>query len=152
MVDRRSVGGYCFLLGSVTISWRAKKQSVTSRSSAEDEYKALAHSSCEVLWLQIILADLTVPIRTTPSFCDSKTAIDLTTNPVYEHIELDVHFIREKIAASRSINVTQVTSKENLTDQLTKGLGKVSHCSTKLGLFLFFLLVRPQFVGGRNGC
>lgn len=38
--DRRSVGSYVFQLGTA-ISWRSKKQSLTSRSTAEAEYRAL---------------------------------------------------------------------------------------------------------------
>lgn len=33
--DRKSVGAYCLLLSTVAISWRSKKQAVTSRSSAK---------------------------------------------------------------------------------------------------------------------
>lgn len=52
-------------------------------------------------------------------FCDSKAAIDLTANPVYhaktKHIELDVHFIREKVH-SGLVSVTQISTKDNLAD------------------------------------
>ncbi|WOG83188.1 hypothetical protein DCAR_0102362 [Daucus carota subsp. sativus] len=140
VIDRRSVGGYCFLLGSATISWRAKKQSLTSRSSAEAEYRALADASCEVMWLKQLLGELTVPVNgPTTLFCDSKAAVDLTANPVYhartKHIELDAHFIREKIAHG-IVSVIQITSRENVADVLTKGLGKVPHwfCLSQMGL------------------
>ena len=140
VVDRRSVGGYCFLLGPVAISWRAKKQSLTSHSSAEAEYRALADASCEVMWLKNLLQEFSIAVPdATPLLCDSKAAIDLTANPVYhartKHIEIDAHFIREKIAHG-IVRVIQITSKENVADVLTKGLGKVSHwsCVSQLGI------------------
>lgn len=37
-VDRKSISGYCFLLGGGAISWSSKKQGVTALSSTEAEY------------------------------------------------------------------------------------------------------------------
>lgn len=128
------------MLGNVAVSWRAKKQSLTSKSSAEAEYIALANVSCEAMWLRNLLTDLPYNFVTHVSLlCDNKAPIDLTANPVYhartKHIEIDCHFIREKIAAG-IMTVTQVASKHNTTNILTKGLGKYSHwsCCYKTGI------------------
>jgi hypothetical protein len=76
--DRRSTTGYCFLLGTSLISWRSKKQSVVARSSTETEYRALADTTSELLWLRWLLSDMGVPQSTSsPIHCDNQSAIQI---------------------------------------------------------------------------
>ena len=55
VTDRRSTSGYCTFVGGNLVSWRSKKQSVVARSSAEAEFRALAHGICETLWVEKLL-------------------------------------------------------------------------------------------------
>jgi hypothetical protein len=50
--DRRSITGYCILLGSSPLAWKLKKQAVVSRSSTEAELQALPTTNSEIVWLQ----------------------------------------------------------------------------------------------------
>ncbi|XP_022015119.1 uncharacterized mitochondrial protein AtMg00810-like [Helianthus annuus] len=59
---RCSRTGYFLLLGGTPISWKTKKQSVVSRSSAEAEYRAMASTVSEVLWVHWLLSELQVCI------------------------------------------------------------------------------------------
>ena len=52
VTDRRSTSGYCTFVGGNLVTWRSKKQSVIARSSAEAEFRAVAHGICEVLWIR----------------------------------------------------------------------------------------------------
>ena len=96
--DRRSTTGYCFILGDSLISWRSKKQTVIARSSNEAEYRALAATTAELIWLRWLLQDLGVDCSTaTKLHCDNRSAIQIAHNDVFhertKHIEIDCHFI-----------------------------------------------------------
>ncbi|GKB18098.1 cysteine-rich receptor-like protein kinase 8 [Tanacetum coccineum] len=74
----------------------------TRRSSTEVEYRSLADSTCEISWLKCLLHDLGINIPTpTLVMCDNASTIALANNPVQnartKHIEIDCHFVRDKI-------------------------------------------------------
>ncbi|KAM1661090.1 hypothetical protein EV2_004131 [Malus domestica] len=124
--DRRSTTGLVVFLGTNPISWSSKKQQTVSRSSTEAEYRALSSTAAELDWIQQLLAFLKVSVRSTPVlFCDNLSAIALSFNPVQhqrtKHIEIDVHFVRERVARNQLI-VQFVSSQEQFADILTKGL------------------------------
>ena len=55
MTDRRSTSRYFTFIGGNLVTWRSKKQNIVSRSSAEAEFRSMAHGVCEVLWLRKLL-------------------------------------------------------------------------------------------------
>nr|XP_017179568.1 uncharacterized protein LOC108169864 [Malus domestica] len=57
-IDRRSTTGYCMFMGGNIVTWKSNKQHVIARSSAEAEYRALAATACELIWLKGLLFDL----------------------------------------------------------------------------------------------
>ena len=48
-IDRYSIIGFCFLLGTYLVSWHSKKQDVLSHSSTKAKYRALADTTCELV-------------------------------------------------------------------------------------------------------
>lgn len=50
-VTPRSLSGYCIKLGHFLISYNSKKKSIVSRSSDEAEYRAMAITTCEIIWI-----------------------------------------------------------------------------------------------------
>ena len=78
-----SITGFYFLLGTSLIQWRSKKEDVVSRSSTEAEYRALADTTCELVWLCQLLANMDAPQpTTTPFYCDNHSAIYIAHNDV----------------------------------------------------------------------
>ena len=56
--DRYSITSFCFMLSTSLVLWRSKKQDVVSRSSTEVEYHTLTDTTCELVWLCWLLADI----------------------------------------------------------------------------------------------
>ncbi|CAM8885063.1 unnamed protein product [Rhodiola kirilowii] len=101
-ITRKSITGHCVLLGSSIISWKTKKQPVVSRSSAESEYRAMAATCCELVWLTRLLGDMGVDTAQHISLrCDNKAVIHISHNPVFhertKHIEIDCHLVRNHV-------------------------------------------------------
>lgn len=113
-------------IGSNLVSWSARKQKTVSRSSTKSEYKALADTVAELTWLETLLRELHVPLKSVPTlWCDNLGATYLSVNPVFhartKHVEVDFHFVREKVAQGR-LSVQFISTHDQIADVFTKPL------------------------------
>ncbi|XP_043697226.1 uncharacterized mitochondrial protein AtMg00810-like [Telopea speciosissima] len=56
--DRRSTTGYCTFFGGNLVTWKSKKQTTVARSSAEVEYRAMARTAAELMWVHSFAREL----------------------------------------------------------------------------------------------
>ncbi|GKB76384.1 hypothetical protein Tco_0943279 [Tanacetum coccineum] len=140
LMTRRSLTGYCIFLGHSLVSWKTKKQPTIVRSSTEVEYRSMAATTCELLWLSFLLKDLGINIQFPITlFCDNKSAQMLADNPYFhdrsKHVNIDCHFTREEVQDG-FLQTTHIPSHLQLADIMTKALNKVQHSTlaSKLGL------------------
>ena len=98
------VTGYLLKLVPAPISWKTKKQATVSRSSVEEEYRAMSNATNEVIWIRNLLKFFSVAVPLARLYCNNQVALHIANNPVFhehtKHIEVDCHFIREHIASS----------------------------------------------------
>lgn len=125
-LDRQSTTGFVVFLGDNPISWASKKKTTVSQSSTEAEYRSLAMTAADIFWLRQLLNDVHVYGSSSPLiWCDNKSAIQLARNPVFhgrtKHVEVDFHFIREKVV-HRDLLLQHISTEFQLAYILTKPL------------------------------
>lgn len=111
------------------ISSSAKKQTTVYRSSTEAEYRSLAQTTGELYWIRQLLCDLHIFLHKPPVlWCDNAYALALAKNLVFhartKHVEIDYHFIREKVVRG-DLQVQFMSSTSQLADLFTKPLSSV---------------------------
>lgn len=119
--------GWCMFLGNALVTWKINKQAWVSKFSIESEYRTMFIASCEVIWLQGLLADPGFPQP------DSTNAIQITANLVFRerpnHIEVDCHSIHEAFD-NRVILLPKITSDLQLANVFTKAIPRPSASSS----------------------
>lgn len=98
-----------------------------SQSSAEADYRSIATTTVELLWLHGLLSTLCI-VHSQPMaiLCDNQATLQIAANPVLhertKHIEIDCHFIYDHLCQG-SLMTSYVPSVHQLADIFTKALG-----------------------------
>jgi hypothetical protein len=140
--DRKSTGGYTFIMNGGAISWKSTKQRTVTLSSCEAEYVALADAAKEAMWLKSLIRDVNNNVKEEPLIIyeDNQSTITFAKNPIQsertKHIDVRHHYIRERVAEGK-IEVKYKPTTDQVADIFTKSLGRVQHekFTRLLGLF-----------------
>ncbi|KAJ9561787.1 hypothetical protein OSB04_006947 [Centaurea solstitialis] len=138
-LDRKSTTGHIQFLGDKLVSWASKKQNCVSLSTAEAEYVAAASCCSQIIWMRTQLRDYGFRFDKIPIYCDSKSAIAISCNPVQhtktKHIDIRYHFIKDHVEKG-TIELYFVNTEFQLADLFTKALDekRFNFLITKLGM------------------
>ncbi|KAJ9551210.1 hypothetical protein OSB04_015255 [Centaurea solstitialis] len=138
-LDRKSTTGHIQFLGDKLVSWASKKQNCVSLSTAEAEYVAAASCCSQIIWMRTQLRDYGFKFDKIPIYCDSKSAIAISCNPVQhtktKHIDIRYHFIKDHVEKG-TIELYFVNTEFQLADLFTKALDekRFNFLITKLGM------------------
>lgn len=88
----------------------------------------MAAATSEVIWLRTLLHDLGVSqTNSTLLFYDNQAALHIAPNRVFnertKHIEIDCHFVRDRIKDG-TIVPSYISTSSQLADLFTKPLGR----------------------------
>ena len=96
-----------------------------ARSSGEAKFWAIALGVCEGLWLKCVMKELKIsnkfPMK---MFCYNQAIISISHNPVHhdktKHVEIDRHFIKEKVDNGEFLLQYMPTTANILTKALPR--------------------------------
>nr|GEY90019.1 uncharacterized mitochondrial protein AtMg00810-like [Tanacetum cinerariifolium] len=106
----KSTSGGAQFLGEKLVSWSSKNQDGTALSTAKAKYVSLSACCAQVFWMRTQLTDYGFLFNKIPIYCDSKSAIAISYNPIQhsrkKHIVVHYHFIKEYMEKGLDDGVT----------------------------------------------
>lgn len=137
-----------FLLEEILSRGKVKSkmllQGPVHKLNTELSAMAMATATCEVIWIKQLLQEFKFGDIQMKLCCDNQSALHIASNLVFhernKHIDIDCHFVREKIL-SREIVTECVSSNDQVADIFTKPLRghRVHYICCKLGVFIYLL-------------
>ena len=124
--DRKSTTGIVTVINGGCVTWSSHRQKCIATSTAEAEYVACSQLAKDVIWLRRLLGNIGIPQnKPTTIYCDNQSAVKLVKSKEMlrrtRHIEVNFHFIREKVEHGET-EVEHIHSEKQVADVLTKPL------------------------------
>jgi hypothetical protein len=144
-----STSGWIVFFGSTPLSWAARLQRVTARSTGESEFIALSSVAQECVYLRMLVASLNIPVSIMEVYCNDKSRHD-NGNPEFmtavqiwsdssvalaqaskpenwivdklRHIKTAYFFFKSYVREG-ALRLLKVSGHDNASDIFTKGFG-----------------------------
>jgi hypothetical protein len=102
MDEKKLTTGIAYISTSGAVLWKSKKQTLSTLSTTEAEYVALAHAGTEAHWFHNLYTELGFPLQSAITIQeDNLGAVSMANNPFItqksQHIDLKHHSIRQLI-------------------------------------------------------
>jgi hypothetical protein len=97
---------------------------VVVHSSTKAEYQSIAITTAELYWLRLLFKEFKISLASSPVlWCDNVGALAFASNTAFHTrtIEVDYHFIREKVV-NCDICIKFISSSDQVADIFSKGL------------------------------
>eukprot|EP00961_Rhodomonas_salina_P178358 2405855-Rhodomonas_salina.1 len=117
---RKSVTGYVCRINNGPITWKAKRQSCVTLSSAEAEFVAASICSQEIIYLCSTLSGFGYEQKgATVLFEDNASCIAMSNPAGSRHINTRLYFLRDMVLEG-VLKLSKVDGTKNPADALTK--------------------------------
>nr|GEV72017.1 hypothetical protein [Tanacetum cinerariifolium] len=126
--------GYCVFLNNSLVFGKVRNETLSLNLQLKQSIElllALASVTSKVIWILNFLKDLQIEnLLPVLLHYDSNSTIKIAANPDFheriKHLEIDLHFVREKILNGVAKTV-KVDSEHQIVDILTKRLDTIQH-------------------------
>nr|GFA62672.1 retrovirus-related Pol polyprotein from transposon TNT 1-94 [Tanacetum cinerariifolium] len=115
----KSTFGGAQFLGEKLVSWSSTKQDCMALLTAKAEYVSLSACYAQVIWMRTQLTDYGFYFKKVPIYCDSKSAIAISCNPV-QHSRTKHIAVRKEHVEKGTIELSFVKMDYQLADLFTK--------------------------------
>nr|GEU30768.1 UBN2_2 domain-containing protein [Tanacetum cinerariifolium] len=124
----RSIEGYFFMLSGGPISWKSKKQVLTTTSTMMAEYVSVYNVKCHAMLLRNLITGLKIInsiSRPLKIYCDNSAAMSFSNSHSSTgaglYLDTKYLFVHERVE-EQSISIKHIRTHKMLADPLTKGL------------------------------
>jgi hypothetical protein len=83
-IGRISVSGYIMMLAGGAVAWTSRKQKTIALSSTEVEYMSLSDAARQITWVQSLMSELGITLKSIELLVDNQGAIFWASNPAQE--------------------------------------------------------------------